>query len=90
MKQQINEIKRMQELAGVSTESQLSEEKLTTVDGREVLDHDGVFIYADSSGNSGLFITTDPTFDAGDYEVAGDRGEININGKIFKWAVIYS
>jgi hypothetical protein len=90
MKKQINEIKRMQQLAKILTESQLSEEKLTIVDGREVLDHDGIFIYADPLGNSGLFITTDPTFDAGDYEIAGDQGEININGKIFKWAVIYS
>jgi hypothetical protein len=58
--------------------------------GRKILDHDGIFIYADPSGNSGLFITTDPTFDAGDYETIGDDGEININGKVFKWAELHS
>ena len=86
----INEIKRMQQLAGVINESTLNEEKLKVVDGRKILDHDGIFIYADPSGNSGLFITTDPTFDAGDYETIGDDGEININGKVFKWAELHS
>ena len=86
----INEIKRMQQLAGMINESFLNEEKLKVVDGREILDHDGIFIYADPSGDSGLFITTDPTFNAGDYETIGNDGEININGKVFKWAEIYS
>jgi len=65
-------------------------QQLKVIDGREILDHDGIYIPADSSGDAGLFITIDSTFDAGDYETAGDSGEININGKIFKWAILYS
>lgn len=77
-------------IEGLIKESLLQENQLKVVDGREILDYDGIYIHADPSGDTGLFITTDLSFDASEFETAGESGEIDINGKIFKWAVLYS
>ncbi len=58
-------------------------------DGKEVLDFEGVFIELDEKSNVGIFISNDSECDFGEYECVGDSGEIEINGMLIKWGVVY-
>jgi hypothetical protein len=56
--------------------------------GKEVLDCEGIFIELDNEGN-GIFISEDEGMDFGNYECVGDTGEIEVNGKVIKWGVLF-
>jgi hypothetical protein len=56
--------------------------------GKEVLDYEGIFIELDNKG-TGIFLSKDEKLDFDDYECVGDTGEIEVNGKIIKWGVLF-
>ena len=58
--------------------------------GKEILDEEGVFIELDEKSGVGIFISNDKECDLGEYECVGDKGEIEVNGVIIKWGVVFS
>lgn len=52
-------------------------------------DFEGTFLSNDG-GITGLFITTDPNFDSGDYETLGDEAVIDLNGMDIKIVTVYA
>jgi hypothetical protein len=58
--------------------------------GKEVLDFEGIFIELDEKSKVGIFLSDDSECDFDEYECVGDKGEIEVNGKIIKWGVLFS
>ncbi len=63
---------------------------MKVIDGKKVLDFEGVFIEVNEENGSGIFISNDSKCDFDYYECMGDTGEIEVNGTTFKWGVLYS
>ena len=51
-------------------------------------DFEGTFLSNDG-GITGLFITTDPNFDSGDYETLGDEAVVDLNGMDVRIISVY-
>ena len=58
--------------------------------GREVLDYEGVFIEFEDEFGVGMFISEDKELDFREYEGVGESGEVEVEGKMIKWGILYS
>jgi hypothetical protein len=59
------------------------------LDGKEVLDFEGIFIEFNDDG-VGMFLSEDKNLDFGEYETCGDSGEVELEGgRIIKWGILY-
>ena len=52
-------------------------------------DFEGIFLSNDG-GTTGVFVTTDPNFNSGDYETLGDEVTIDLNGMDVKIVTVYA
>ena len=52
-------------------------------------DFEGTFLSNDG-GVTGVFVTTDPNFDSGDYETLGDEVVVDLNGMNVKIVTVYA
>jgi len=59
------------------------------LNGREILDHDGIFIKFNDDG-VGMFISEDKDLNFNEYEGCSEDGIVELDGKIIKWGILFN